>query len=144
MRLNKQKLLLDYLKSNRLMTLGTVYKNKPWSATVFFAYNKKPDIFFYSSSKTKHCLNISKNPNVSVVINHDWRDKEGNIRGLQAIGIASRVTKKNYAEEYSIYSSRFKWADDFKKDHFLYKIKLSGVWYINEKEFGHFHRVKIR
>src|SRR3989344_64968 len=130
----------DYLTANRLMTLGTSYEDRPWSATVFFAYAKNLNLYFYSSEKTKHCINIKKNPNVSVVINNDWRDKNGKIKGLQAIGKASRVSDKDYDKHYPIYHSRFKWSDEFQSDHRLYKIKLAEIWYINENLFGHFHR----
>jgi hypothetical protein len=63
----------EYLEENRLMTLGVCWSNKPWGATVFYAYDEKLNLLFYSRPDTKHCQYIHKNPNVSVVINHNWR-----------------------------------------------------------------------
>ncbi len=135
--------VLEYLGRNRLMTLGTSSHNKPWAATVFYAYDKKLNIYFYSRPDTKHCQHIDKNQNVSIVINHDWRHNDGSIRGLQLIGYATKMPKKNYKQAYALYRTRFKWADEFTSDHILYRVKPQEIWYIDEKLFGHFHRVKV-
>lgn len=139
----KIKKVLEYMKDNRLMTLGTSFRDKPWLATVFYAFDEKTNIFFYSKEDTKHCRNIAKNPNVSVAINHTWRYLDGKIKAIQLFGRASEVSKVEYPSYYRIYKARFKWADDFKSDHLLYVIKPNEVWYIDEKLFGHFHRVRV-
>jgi len=135
--------VLEYLSENRLMTLGTCLENKPWGATVFYAYDKKLNLLFYSRLDTKHCQHIAKNPNVSVVINHNWKYLDGKIRGLQIVGKVKKVSKKDYPILFDIFRKRFKWADKFIKDHILYLIKPSEIWYLDEKLFGHFYRVKI-
>ena len=135
--------VLAHLKRNRLMTLGTSTGNKPWAATVFFAYDKNLEILFYSREDTRHCMQIRKNPHVSVVVNHDWQGKNGHIRGLQITGRAAAVPQKKHAHYYAIYRSRFPWADKFTSDHRLYRIIPREVWYIDETLFGHFHRVRI-
>ena len=145
-RISKKKKIakvLAYLGSNRLMTLGTAGNNKPWAATVFFAYDKKLHIFFYSRKDTRHCQHITHNSNVSVVINHNWKEKGGFIKGLQMTGRAARVSSKEYRRAHALYKSRFGWADDFASDHRLYIIKPKEVWYIDQKFFGHFSRVKV-
>ena len=126
------------------MALGTSYSDRPWAATVFFAYDENFNLLFYSREDTKHCRNITKNQYVSVVINHDWKDGRGHIRGLQMTGRAYKVLGQKYKRYYALYKSRFSWADDFAADHVLYLIKPSTVWYIDEKFFGHFYRVRIR
>ena len=135
--------VLAYLGTNRLMTLGTAGNKKSWAATVFFAYDKKLHIFFYSREDTRHCQHIKQNPYVSVVINHNWKEKGGFIKGLQMTGRAVRVSSKEYKRVYALYKSRFGWADDFSADHRLYSIKPKEVWYIDQKFFGHFSRVKV-
>lgn len=135
--------VLAYLKKNRLMALGTSLLNKPWAATVFFAYDKNFDILFYSREDTRHCAQIQKNPYVSIVINHNWKEKDGLIKGLQITGRASAALRKDYAHYYAIYKSRFPWADEFTSDHRLYLITPIEIWYIDQKLFGHFNRVKI-
>lgn len=135
--------VIQYLGRNRLMTLGTSFNNKPWAATVFFAFDKKLHLLFYSRKDTRHCRHIGINPHVSIVINHDWKDKSGFIRGLQITGRATKVLPKDYSRYYYIYKSRFRWADDFVSDHLLYIIKPKEVWYIDQKLFGHFYRVRV-
>lgn len=131
----------SYLKANRLMTLGTSLENRPWSATVFFAFDKDFNILFFSREDTRHCQNIKKNKYVSFAINQDW-GKSGLIKGLQMTGIASRISKKQHAKFYSLYCARFPWAAEF-PDHSLYIIKPTEIHYIDQKFFGHFHRVKV-
>lgn len=146
MRLSKREKIArvrEYLKQNRLITLGTSTGNKPWAATVFFAYDKNLNLIFYSREDTRHCQHIKRNPYVSVAINQDWKEKRGFIKGLQITGRASKIAKAQYNRYYAIYKSRFKWADKFASDHILYLVKPLEIWYINQKLFGHFNRVRI-
>ena len=135
--------IFEYLGKNRLMTLGTATNNKPWAATVFYAFDKKFNLIFYSRSDTKHCQHIKRNPYVAVVINHHWRNADGTIKGLQITGRASKVSTRDYPRIYVLYKKRFKWAEDFASDHILYLIKPIEVWYIDQKLFGHFNRVRM-
>ncbi len=135
--------VLEYLGRNRLMALGTSLRDKPWAATVFFAYDKKLRLLFFSRPDTRHCRNIAKNSHVSVVVNHAWKGKGGFIRGLQMTGRTSRVSGKEHERLYALYKARFKWADDFAQDHVLYIIEPKEVWYIDEKLFGNFFRVRV-
>lgn len=123
------------------MSLATASRNKPWSATVFFAYDKNLNLIFFSREDTRHCKDIHENPYVSVAMN---QDQQGHgIEGAQITGRASKVSSREHKKFYALYKSRFKWADEFASDHALYLIKPSEVWYINEKLFGHFNRVRI-
>ena len=135
------KKIFEYLGKNRLMTLGTATNNKPWATTVFYAFDKKFNLIFYSRSDTKHCQHIKINPYVAVVINHHWRDADGTIKGLQITGRASKVSTRDYPRIYALYKKRFKWAEDFASDHIFYLIKPIEIWYIDQKLFGHFNRV---
>ena len=139
----KIKKVLEYMRDNRLMSLGTSLNDKPWLATVFYAFDEKMNIFFYSRGDTRHCRNIAENSNVSATINHTWRYPDGKLKAIQLAGKASKVSKTDHSKYYRIYKTRFKWADEFNSDHVLYVIKPKEMWYIDEKLFGHFHRVKI-
>lgn len=143
MKLENKKIVLDYLKRNKLMTLSTVSGNRPWSATVFFAYDEKGQIFFYSRPDTKHCRHIAKNPYVSVVVNQDY-GTPGSVKGMQIVGRARRVSKKDLKRNYTLYLKRFPWADDFQKDHRLYGIMPTEIHYLDQKRFGHFFRVRMK
>ena len=138
-----KKRLLRFLGKNRLMALATSNQNKPWSATVFFAFDRKYNLIFFSRQDTKHCKHIRINPNVSAAINHEWRDTQGNIRGLQITGRVSRVSHKDFRKQYAVFEKRFPWAESFANDHVLYLIRPREIWYIDEKLFGHFYRVRV-
>ena len=138
-----RKIVLDYLKRNKLMTLSTVSGNRPWSATVFFAYDEKGQIFFYSRPDTKHGRHISKNPYVSVVVNHD-HGTPGHVKGMQIVGRAKLVPEKDLKKNYSLYRKRFPWAEEFKNDHRLYIIIPAEIHYVDHKRFGHFFRVQMK
>ena len=138
-----RKALSVYLSQNRLMTLAVVREKKPWTATVFFAYDAKLRFYFFSRPNTRHCTAIEKNPFVAVAINQMWRGKKKGIKGVQFAGRASRVSKAAYARAYALYRKRFAWAEEFKHDHILYKIVPGEIHYIDEEFFGHFFRVRI-
>lgn len=133
--------VLKYLKGNRLMALGTSFENRPWSATVFFAFDNNFNILFFSREDTRHCRNIKNNKFVSVAVNQDW-GKPGLVKGLQIIGIASKISVKQKEKFFPIYNARFPWAAEF-PDHSLYAIKPAEIHYIDQEFFGHFHRVKV-
>jgi uncharacterized protein YhbP (UPF0306 family) len=143
MQAKNRKLVLDYLKLNRLMTLSTVSGTRPWSATVFFAYDTKANIFFYSRPDTKHSTHILKNPYVAIVINHDAGTK-GRVKGMQIVGRAKLVPRKDLKKSYALYRKRFPWADEYAADHRLYVVRPSEIHYVDHKHFGHFFRVKMK
>lgn|SRR3989338_4208043 len=135
---------LRHLARNRLMALGTCTKSgKPWGATVFYAFDRDFTILFYSRENTTHCKHLRANPDVSIVVNHSWRNPDGTISGLQMTGKAKPVLPKDYTCLYNLYKQRFSWADNFKNDHVLYQIKPKEIWLIDEKFFGHFYRRRV-
>ena len=135
-----KKQVFSYLAKNKLMVLGTSFKNKPWGATVFFVCDKNLNFFFFSSPRTLHCRNIGQNPHVSAVVHGEWKGR-GSLKGIQLSGKASRVGRKDL-RFYRIFRARFPWADKF-PDHVLYKIKPREVYYIDYEFFGHFSRVRV-
>ena len=135
--------ILKYLSKNRLMSLATSSKNKPWTVTVFFAYDKNCNILFYSRGDTKHCRDIAKNPNVAITFNQ-YTGKPNSIKGLQITGRASQVSKRSFFRLYALYRQRYRWAESFKSDHTLYIIRPKEIHYIDQELFGHFFRIRIK
>lgn len=133
--------ILEYLGKNRLMSLATSSGNKPWAATVFFAYDRSCNIFFYSRGDTRHAKHIARNPAVAITFNQ-YNGKPNSIKGLQITGRASKVPSRDLKRSYALYRKRFPWAEDFKSDHALYIIRPRTIDYIDQELFGHFYRVK--
>jgi uncharacterized protein YhbP (UPF0306 family) len=134
-----KKEVLDFLSKHKLMSIGTYYK-LPWSACVYYLFDDNFNLYFVSNPKTKHCVNISKNSKVSIVIVNSEQDPEGKKKGFQARGIASKVTsafevkeiikawnkrgfvKVTYREFKKAWKSRF------------YKIKLTDIQLFDENQ----------
>ncbi|MBI2623781.1 MAG: pyridoxamine 5'-phosphate oxidase family protein [Candidatus Liptonbacteria bacterium] len=135
--------IIKFLSKNRLMSLATSLRNKTWAATVFFAYDANCNLFFFSNPRTKHCKDIARNPHVAVTFNQ-YTGKPNSIKGLQIIGRASKVPRKNLAGAYARYRARYRWADKFASDHALYVIRPAKIHYIDQKLFGHFFRVRVK
>ena len=141
-----RKEIFNYLTKHKLMCLGTYYK-LPWSACVYYLFDdnftsktNEINLYFVSNPKTKHCMNISKNSKVSVVIVNSEQDPEGKKKGFQARGNASKVTsvfeikeiikawnkrgfvKVTYNEFKKAWKSRF------------YKIKLTDIQLFDQSQ----------
>ena len=132
-----------FLKRNRLMTLGTCRGGRPWGATLFYAPRLDFSLLFFSRPDSRHGRDIAENPRVSVVVNQLPLEKKRTIRGLQIVGHARKVPKRQYTLAYGLYRKHFPWADGFAKDHVLYDVIPKEVWYIDQKLFGHHFRVRI-
>lgn len=130
-----KKIILEYLSQNKLMSLATCLGNKPWAATVFYAYDLDLNIYFISRADTKKIQNLSKNPNVSVVIN-EYQPKKGTVKGIQLEGSAKVLSKAENRESLDLYRKRFSWADDYLGDHELFKITPNFIRYLDDELFG--------
>jgi len=93
-----KKEITNFLSKNKLMSVGT-YHRKPWAACVYYLFDDELNLFFVSDPKTKHCLNIRKNPKVSITIADTSQDPKGNKTGFQASGQAKIVTSVRELKE---------------------------------------------
>ncbi len=135
--------VLKYLEKNKLLALATVSGDTPWIANVFFAYDKNCNLFIFSKEDTRHSGYIKENARVAVGIHQFW-GKSFSVKGLQLIGRANKVNKKEFTRFFPIYLRRYPWAVRFLKDHVLYKIESKEIYYIDQELFGHFNRVRIK
>ena len=62
--LNIRKLIIDYFKEAKLMSLATCDKDKPWVATVWSAFDDKLSLYFTSQNFRGHVAEIKSNPSV--------------------------------------------------------------------------------
>lgn len=60
-----EQIIREYLPQIIHMSLATVSDNKPWVCEVHFSYDDDLNIYFGSSSKTRHAQEILANPYVS-------------------------------------------------------------------------------
>ena len=58
----------DYLEEVKLEVIATSLNDKPWAASVFFAFDEKLNIYFMSSLARRHSEEILKNKRVAFAI----------------------------------------------------------------------------
>lgn len=85
-----KKILLDFLKTQKLMSLAT-YGDKIWSAHAYYLFDDDLNIYFLSPTDAIHCKNIEKNPEVSLSIADSSIKASDNKIGFQMRGNAKKV-----------------------------------------------------
>jgi hypothetical protein len=98
--------ILGYMETHNTMTLGTCREDVPWAATVFYA-NDGFRLFFFSDPESRHCQNLTANPQVAVTIQEDyhaWRK----IKGIQLEGkVAEIESLLEKGKAVAAYTSKF-------------------------------------
>ena len=149
--------ILDYLQTHNVMTIASCHQNVPWAAAVFYASDGF-DLYFLSSPKSRHGINMAANATVSAAIHEDYRDWR-EIRGIQLEGRAERLRSlKLQARFWEIYLKKFPFVKTFfepgrLRDLFqaklagirLYRIVPQTVYYIdNSRGFGHRELLELK
>ncbi|MCP4681989.1 MAG: pyridoxamine 5'-phosphate oxidase [Desulfobacterales bacterium] len=81
--------ILAYMESHHTASLATEKDGIPHAATVFFI-NIGFDLYFFSSSTSRHGDNFSHNPTVSATINEDYSEWRS-IKGIQMEGLVENI-----------------------------------------------------
>lgn len=90
MKRDDKKELINYLKSQNLMTLAT-YDKEPWVCSVYYAIDKDLNLYFVSSPDSGHSKDIEKNSNVACAIADSHTLNSAKKVGVQMQGVASIV-----------------------------------------------------
>lgn len=77
---------LPFLQSQKLLSIATQERGKPWIATVYFGVDEKGILYFVSQKDAKHSVHITKNSAVAFSV--AWCDPKNpnNRKGVQGIG----------------------------------------------------------
>ena len=94
-----ESIIREYLPQIIHMSLATVHENMPWVCEVHFSYDDDLNLYFGSSSKTRHAQEILANPNVAgnIVTQHH---KNQAVRCVDFEGTAEMLTAE-VAERYA-------------------------------------------
>ncbi len=146
--------MLDYLETHNVMTIASCKGNVPWAAAVFYASDEFA-LYFFSSPRSRHGMNMTANRVVSAAIHEDYRDWR-EIRGIQLEGRVERLRSlKLQAHFWKVYEKKFPFVKEFFKPgglRDLLQAKLKGiglyrmvpqaVYYLdNRRGFGHRERL---
>lgn len=94
--------VLVYLAEHNVMTVATA---EPWAAAVFYV-NDGFALYFLSSPRSRHCVNLTANPQVAITIHEDYADWRA-IKGVQLEGIAAPVVAGDEARVRALYGAKF-------------------------------------
>jgi uncharacterized protein YhbP (UPF0306 family) len=79
------------LAAHNTITLATCQDGKPWAASLFFASDKRLNLYFVSDYRTRHARHIQESDVAFATVNTDsgaWTE----VKGLQIEGRVSVVT----------------------------------------------------
>jgi hypothetical protein len=93
------------LAEHHVMTLATHGRDGPWAAAVFYAAQDLR-LYFLSSPRSRHALQLAESPQVAATIQHDYADWPA-IRGLQIAGRATPVPEPDVASVRALYEQRY-------------------------------------
>jgi len=110
MQMNEQEIeqiIREYIPQIIHMSLATVRDNKPWVCEVHFVYDDELNLYFGSSTKTRHAQEITDNPRVAgnIATQHHKNQK---VRCVDFEGTA-RVLTSDEAEKtaFVAYEQRY-------------------------------------
>ena len=140
-----RRLISNYLKEAKLMQIATAKDNKPWVATVWYAYDEDLNIYFISRRSRRHSLELKENPNVAGAIAKSHETLGVKTRGIQFEGKASEVPLPELPRAFRLFTKRFPKTKAFIKSvkdiiknitqHRFYKIKPSRIVLFDEVNF---------
>lgn len=124
-----RKIIADYLKEARMMTVATVSSDQPWNATVYYVSDEELNLYWISKAESRHSKEIHKNPKVAAAIPIKFADLT--VVGLSAEGEAEVMEDADEIKRIiRSYTDKFNRGEDWYKDfiagkniHKLYKIK---------------------
>lgn len=83
----------EFLAAHTTLTLATVNDDGTPHACDLFYVHLGTTLYFLSDPKTRHAQNLAREPRVSVTIHGEARGWQ-EIRGVQMVGVAARVTSR--------------------------------------------------
>lgn len=94
------------LEAHNTLSLATCGGEKPWAASLFFASDRKLNLYFVSDYRTRHARDIEACADVVATVNADcklWTE----VKGLQIEGRVTQLTGVDRLNGLRIYLARF-------------------------------------
>ncbi len=92
------------------MTLATTGPEGIWASALFYV-NDDFTIYFLSSPRSRHIVNLSNHSGIAATIQEDYRDWRA-IKGIQLEGAAQQIQGSEQAAAITRYNSKFPFLGD--------------------------------
>ncbi len=99
---------IDFLRSQKLLTLACHNENEVWAASVYFGADEGGTIFFISPKDTKHSAMILENP--AIAFSCAWFDagNHKNRKAVQGLGVCRVAqTEDEIARGVALHNKNF-------------------------------------
>lgn len=121
--MNKQKKVLDFLKTQKHMSIGTINSNgNPEAAYVGFGEKDDLSLIFGADSTSRKCKNIQKNPTVALVFG------DNKAITIQYEGTAAVLKGKELEEYQELYFKKTPSALQYKDAENQVFLKIVPHW----------------
>jgi uncharacterized protein len=97
--------VVDYMASQKTLTLATQGLDGPWAATLTYV-NDGPEIFIWTKPHSNTARHIDQNPSAAFAIDEyaeDWRQT----KGIQGRGKCSPVTGEGMARAADLFGQKY-------------------------------------
>lgn len=95
------------LESHNTITLATCNGGRPWAASLFFASDKRLNLYFVSDHRTRHARHIQDCDSAVATVNADC-DRWLDVKGLQVEGRVSVVSGVDRMTALGHYLAKFR------------------------------------
>jgi uncharacterized protein YhbP (UPF0306 family) len=97
--------VVDYMASQKTLTLATTGLDGPWAATLTYV-NDGPEIYIWTKPHTNTARHIDQNPAAAFAIDHyaeDWRQT----KGIQGRGKCTPVTGEGMGRAADLFGQKY-------------------------------------
>ena len=144
--------LESYFRAHHVATLATMAADGPWAAAVFYV-NDGNDLYFLSSPKSRHCVNLKQDARAAATIQADYSDWP-EIKGVQLEGTVSKLSGDREDRARQLYAEKFIFLGKLGKTPAAIVEALARIsWYCltpthlflidNSVSFGHRDEIKL-
>ncbi len=140
------KTVIQFLKSQKLMTVASQDKDNIWVANAYIGVDDKATIYFISPKDTKHSKMINKNQNVAFSIAWFEPNNHKNRKAVQGLGVcrqtnnaleiatAVKLLYKNFPDLKDILT--IKWIMTNARGSKIWTIKPNYIKYWDDEIYG--------
>lgn len=140
------------LEAHNTITLATCQDGQPWAASLFFASDKKLNLYFVSDYRTRHARDIDAGSEVSATVNADcalWADVKGlQIKGSVTVlkGVQRLHALRHYLAKFSDVQALFEAPKSKDEETIAERLKAANMYQLqpswirlidNSKWFGY-------